>query len=601
MSYQYDKNTKDIVIGGFETGIAENPYDGCADIRNMNLISIPKEASVNFATALDSNAVISSGTVVSADAGADTITITGATGMPNGSAVLFSGGSLPAGITAGVVYWLSFVSAGVYNVNDNFNIIGSPVNITGNGTGTFTVYNLTAQPKYFVTDIFNGAWMIDGNGYVWTTTASFSTTKWRFTGNITSPGTGQGLGYYVASDNTSYIFAFKAGSIDYQKIASNGNLDPAGWQYGWNPATGTTGNTGYLKNSNGGHATFIAPDNVLYYCDGAYIGRFFEQTGKVFSPVDLTTYVADTTRLLPFTDTAQCLSFLGTSLMIGGKLNVIYPWDTTSPTFSYPLFLAEYNVWKMVTVNTTMYILVGNRGRIYYTNGTNAQLWKKIPDHISGTIEPYYTWGGLASQKNQIYFSASVTTNAGGAITGYGGLWAVDVDTRAIRLVNKLSYGTYLGYATAITSIYSSQPAGTGLYIGWDSGASTYGIDKTVGTPYTGGEATLDSDLIPIGTALKPTTNGRVEFKLSVPIVSGESVKLQYRQAFSDSFVDISSTTLFTYSTSTAGGGTGWNGYSGAYQNVNFENSQWIQIRAVLTSTASSPSYCRLIELRLGS
>ncbi len=100
---------------------------------------------------------------------------------------------------------------------------------------------------------------------------------------------------------------------------------------------------------------------------------------------------------------------------------------------------------------------------------------------------------------------------------------------------------------------------------------------------------------------MQPNTNGRVEFKLTVPIVSGESVKLQYRQAFSSNFTDLSSSTLFTYATSTTGGGTGWNGYSGAYQDVSFEQSQWVQLRAVLTSTASSPSYCRLTELRIGS
>ena len=153
MSYRYDKTTNDYVITGFEQGISNDPYEGISNIVNCNLISIPKEASVNFSTVLSSPAVISSGTIVSADAAGDTITITGATGLPNGAAVVFSGGSLPTGISAGVVYWLSFVSAGVYHIYTDFNILSGLVNITGNGTGTFTVYNITGLPKYFVNDI----------------------------------------------------------------------------------------------------------------------------------------------------------------------------------------------------------------------------------------------------------------------------------------------------------------------------------------------------------------------------------------------------------------------------------------------------------------
>ena len=59
-----EKGTNDIVISGFEQGIGDDPYTGISDIRNINLISIPKEASVNFSAALNSNpAVTVTGTV----------------------------------------------------------------------------------------------------------------------------------------------------------------------------------------------------------------------------------------------------------------------------------------------------------------------------------------------------------------------------------------------------------------------------------------------------------------------------------------------------------------------------------------------------------
>ena len=467
------------------------------------------------------------------------------------------------------------------------------------------------EPKYFTnlkTPFADNYFMVDSNGRVWSDMVS-ATGNWRFTGNTTSATSlGNGLISYVPSNSGTsalgYIFVFRQFQIDYATITSNTTLT---WTYGWNPATGTSGNSNYLNCYNTGsnvysHEALLAPDNVVYYCDGRYIGRWFEETGQNFDPSNTATYVADNTALLPTNDNSTCLAFLGTNLMIGGQKNIIYPWDTTSPTFSYPLAIAESYISKMVTINTNTFIFPGNRGRIYYTNGSQAQLYKKLPDHISGTVEPYFTWGGVSTTKNQLYFSALCTTNSGSSITAYGGVWAIDVDTRALRMTNKLSYGTYAGYASAIIAIIyntpSSNPGGAGLYIGWNSGASTYGIDKTLSTLYTNGETTIDSDYIPIGTFLEPATNSTVEFKLATPVTTGESIKLQYRQKLSDSFSDCG-TTVFSYATSTAGGGTAWNGYGGVYQNVNFQNSQWIQIRAVLTGGSSNPSYVRLTEIRL--
>ena len=605
MAYKQEKNG-DIVINGWENGIADDPYSGISDIRNINLVSIPKEASVNFST-VTNVATNKTGTMTTSSAGSDTVTLS-TNSLETFQAIQFSVLSdATKGIVLNTPYWVVALGAGVYELHTNNACkVADLVNITADSlTGTWATINMST-PKHFTylkTAYIGKYFMVDSAGLVWSNMfATNPSGYWTYTGNTTlTGGHGNGLVNYVPSDSLSsgigYVFVFRDYCIDYATITSNTTI---AWTYGWNPATGTTAQTNYLKSygssggiSNSSHECFLAPDNVVYYCDGAYIGRFYEETGQVFVPTTTTTYIADNTRLLPCTDTSQCLGFLGTNLMIGGRQNVVYPWDTTSPTFSYPILLPEYNVQKMVTVNTTMYMFIGNRGRIYYTNGTNAQLYKKIPDHLSGTVEPYFTWGGACSTKNQLYFSAQAYTNAGSLLSTYGGVWAIDLDSKALRLTNKLSYGTYAGYASAIIPNFATNPAGTGLYIGWDSGASTYGIDTTSSIPYYSGEAYIDSDLIPIGTFLKPTTNGRVEFKLSMPLLANETVSLWYRQKFSDAFTQIGTTTTNT----TNGAGTT---FSNVYQNVPFQKSQWIQIRAVLTST-STASYCRLTEIRLGN
>ena len=605
MAYTSQKDGT-IIINGFEKGIADDPYKGIADMRNLNIISIPGEASVNFSTAKTSD-VVASGSVTSADAGANTVTITGDT-FDSGTAIVFSGGSLPAGIVAGTVYWaIGSFGGGVYQLHTNY-ATGTILDITGTGTGTWATVNMST-PKYFTyASGSQSTYMVDSAGYVWSNarlTQNFF--YWTYTGNkINNNSHGNGLVYYRASDGTGYLFVFSDSSIDYTVCTSSASIS---WAYQWSPGAGTVGvysatPTSVLKSGSttNPHEAIVAPDNKVYFVDANWVGRWYQASPTVaFVPTTASTYVFDQTAVLPFTDTAQCLTPLGNNLVIGGKMNIAYPWDTFSDLPGYPIMVAEHNIVKMITINTNIFMLVGNRGRIYVTNGSQAQLYKKIPDHLSGTVEPYYTWGGIASNKNQLYFSALATTNSGTALTTYGAVWAIDTDTKAMRISNQLSYGTYAGYATAIIPDFSSTPAGTGLFVGWNSGASTYGIDKSSSTPYSSGQATVDSDYLPIGTALVPTSSSQVEFKLAVPITSGESIKLQWRQLFSGSntYTDCSTATLFNYGTSTNGGGTTWTGYSGVYQNVAFQKSQWIQIRAVLTSTSSSPSYVRLTEIRI--
>jgi len=53
MSYRLEKNsagTTDIVIDGWELGIAASPHKGIANLRNVNIRSVPGEVAVNFKT-----------------------------------------------------------------------------------------------------------------------------------------------------------------------------------------------------------------------------------------------------------------------------------------------------------------------------------------------------------------------------------------------------------------------------------------------------------------------------------------------------------------------------------------------------------------------
>lgn len=589
---------RDIVIDGWEKGISDDPYTGISDMRATNIISVPGEASVAFATsAISPVRITATFTVTSADAGADTITFTGSTdGFETRMAIVFAGGSLPTGITAGTPYWISYASGNTLQIYSNPGLT-SLVNITATGTGTFTFFNL-GVPKQQTGSGDNIYWIQDHLGQVWSNAYTTGINNyWIFTGNNGGNGLsdGNGLVYYEASDGTGYIFSFRNSRIDFTPSA-NASI---AWVYGWNPLDASTGNTSNYLNAGGGgndsHFALVGPGNRVYYCDKQYVGSWFQKDPAVaFVPTTLSTYTFTKQALTTeFIDRTTCLVMLNNYLLVGGSLADIYVWDRFSHDYLYRIRLAESNVWRMETINTTTYIFVGNRGRIYKTNGSQASLYKKVPDHLSNTIEPYFTWGGTASFKNQLYFGISATTNGSTAITTYGGVWAIDTDTDAMRITNQLSYGTYAGRATIIiprpTSIINaSNPAGIGLYIGWNDGTSATtvnGIDTSSSTPYTSYVAYIDTDMIPIAQFLTKKTFENIEFKLTVPLASSEGVKISYRTYITDSFVQVGETTTA--------------GLLSDVYTANFENVQWVQLRIELKSKSSSPTFTRLKEVRL--
>lgn len=587
----YTIQDRDIVINGFEKGIADDPYTGLSDMRGMNIVSIPGEASVNFATTKLSTPTVTDGTVTSANAGTDTITFTGATGgLENGMAVVFSGASLPTGIVAGTVYWVNNVTATTATLDTTY-ASGATLNITATGTGTFSVVTM-GTPKYYAYDSKNDTyWFVDTTGYVWSNKVLTFSSYFKYTGNlIDSTCNGNGLLYFEASDGTGYIFVWRNSRIDFTATAT------VSWVYGWDPIDGTTGNTdAYLNTAaatNRPHHAIVGQGNTVYYTDNNYVGSWFQSDPLTpFVPTTLNTYSFSKQAVgIETTDQANCIATFSNTILIGGSRNAIYSWNRLSFGYQYRILLAESNVSWIEVVNTSAYVFVGNRGRIYITSGTQAKLYKKVPDHLSGTVEPYFIWGGVASIKNQLYFGVYATDNANNPITTYGGLWAIDMDTNAMRVANRLSYGDYTGFASMVIPRYVAtgavaNPLGAGLFIGWPGG-----VDVTSRYPYGTSEYVcyVDSDLIPIATFLMKRTFENVEFKLTTPLVSGEGIKIQYRLNFIDAYTDIGETTTV-----------------GAFSDVypaNFENAQWVQFRVYeksISNVGGTPSYVRLKEIRI--
>ena len=290
MSYNIDKKG-DVLINGWEKGISDDPYSGISDIRNMNLISVPKEASVNFSTSQISYPTVTGVSVTTTATSGNTITFTGGANLTGGMAIIFSA-STSFGITNGTIYYLGSVSAGVTASLYTDQALSSVVTITANsGTGTFATLNPTKLLNWAYDNVNGYYYAVDSTGYVWgTNKVTLIGSYWTFTGNTTiANANGRGLVCYETSNHTVYLFVFRNNRIDY--TLSGATLT---WHYSWLPSTGGVDGSGGASMNNGAgnnvsHQSLVGQDNVVYYCDANYLGSFFEKTGQVFDPTLIAT------------------------------------------------------------------------------------------------------------------------------------------------------------------------------------------------------------------------------------------------------------------------------------------------------------------------
>ena len=419
--------------------------------------------------------------------------------------------------------------------------------------------------------------VLDANGRVWESSSITGTWTFLSSGNSTTNSSADdGIAYWMG-----YLFKTRGTNIDY-----------------WNGTTWTTGWSTALTASTK-HFMYVGTDNVLYITNGNYVATIaLTDPGTLtsFNPASAGTYVITAQKLqLSATDTAISLAEIGSggspnsTLLIGGVQNYIYPWDKTSVSFALPIVVGDPYINRIVSVNQNAFIFAGNRqgrGRIYITNGSQADEWLKIPDYLFNVQEPYFEWGDAIFHRNQLLFGVTPLANASGqaALTGWSNVWAVDLDTRKLRAVSQIPASTGISFPGAFMSTGSLATPGLGYIVAWYDGTSASSIGYS-GTTAGVGTSTIDTDLIPVGTFTQKRTYSQVEFKLRTPLASGESISIT-------PYIDGVATTALSFQpTVTTGSISG-------YAPINWTGAQWLQFGISLTGN-SATSGVRLKEIRL--
>lgn len=611
MAYRYDKNPntgkQELVIDGWENGIADSPYAGIANIRNINIRYYGGVAYVNYKRKA---ATISGGTMAkpmfSCTSPAGVIYILDSSQQVwQQSAVnsttfnLITGNPSTGGSGQGIAFWNNYL----------FVWRASAIDICGDGTGdsgvTSSHWNNNATTH-------NAVWPIG------------TPTNVLITGSLSAGATTATLSTYNDTNGSAQTNWVLPTGV-YQLITSNNELVDASLTFGSTaiafakPLNGTSSTSVTIRAIFGSSRNNIVPqhmsiisanDGNLYFCNGQFVGSLSVTSGYAFQLNQPTTYSFNYSALpLPQYETAIWLAELSGSMLIAG-VNKLYTWDFVSLTVNSFIPIVE-NITRMINILNNIYIFAGNKGSIYLSNGYSISPLKKIPDYLTslgGTsgnsnslIDPVWTIGGIMTHRQKLYFQAfaqdSNTDN--GIFAGILSLSLVNAtssitfDTAgSIVVENQNSFGIVTGSTTAEGLLIDQPAAISGSVQGNDSYFSAWhdtngGVDFNDTTPYSAGEAFIETDIIPIGTALEQKTFSNIEFKLDQPMRSGDSISVYARQSLSDSYVLV--------------GATATTVLSFPYTPLNFENFQWVQFQIVLTCAASAAntSFMRLREIRI--
>jgi hypothetical protein len=507
-------------------------------------------------------------------------------------------------IASGIAVLNGFLVVFGYNGSVQ-NIMGKPTVLLGNDFTIFTTVGTIANGS-LLTNHKHSAY-VGHQGRLYYTDGNIIGSIFPNTSVLSGGGINiQSYASYTASGTTGTIATLISGSIPFIPTSTSIRIPAVFFTSGTKPTAITVGTIYYILYSSSGTFTVFAAatgGSALDIETGSagtqYFNTFYPisasgATAMVFSPQAL---------FLPYYEIAQCLVEVGNTLLIGCASNYLYPWNQVDVLASDLIPLPENNVSTMIVVNNMAYIFAGNKGNIYVTNGNTASVALTVPDYCAGVpgtpssyIEPYFIWGGAMFCRGQVFFSIKdqTATKAGNC----GGIWSFTPTQNmypyqntgiSLHLKNQASYNTYNGFSSILIPAQNQQGRGVQYWNGWSSSITnpTYGIDFTDTIPHTADQLTLiETDIIPTGTTINKKTFSQIEYKLSAPLRSGETVTMKYRQNLTDAWTPCN--TFVVESTTSLSG----------IVTVSFEKGQWLQLQASLNVQGdSNSSFIRLKQI----
>jgi hypothetical protein len=507
--------------------------------------------------------------------------------VTSGQQIVFTGTTLPSPLVAGTTYYATSNSAAIsggYSFSLSANPGGS--NIILNSLGTGSIY-FSVSPKTFLPL---------GN-----------VTNLTFTGDLTAGDTSATISSYTLPNGVLVGAVWLLPTGIYNVIDSNGNNILANFTNSSSAVTFTapiseyaTGNYSVqILNPNTANRTYVSQvDGNLYYANGESMGALIiAESNVLFNPGDAATYTVEYSVFELGTasnfgsDSIVDMVDLQDNMVVAGQSH-IYSWDYTSSYTNAPVPV-EPGIKRVLNNLNIVYVFAGQKGNIYTSNGSYAQLLTKIPDYIAGAIDPVWTYGGVMTHRSKVWFQALAQDTSGNNLLQ--GIFSIIVSP---SLLGETAQGIVMESQNSAGLIPASGTVGNGILIdnepsstGYDSYYSAYSTGGTSGlidynntSVWQNYEPVIETDIIPVGSLLGKKTFGQTQFKLDRQMVSGDAIRLYGRASLSDSWTLIGTTTTTVL--------------SDAYPS-NLSQVQWIQYRAELKGSSGTSSRLPLTEIRV--
>lgn len=586
MSYRFEKNQngqQDLVIDGWEDGIAVSPYKGLANIKNLNIKYYEGITYVNYkrlAATMNTSALGRPQYSCKSPAGLIYISDDTAGGgiiwkqdAVNGSSFSPLTGASNTSPLIGLAFWNNYLF--VFRTN-------GVIEICGDGTGDSGVTSSNWNTGSGTT----GVWPIAASAtIVRTATGAAGDTS----GTLSSYTDAKGDSRSAWNGPTGYYLATFAG-VSNQEVTML--LTQGSTAMTWTPGLNSTPSgpncivrpQPNLYTPSTRYAIIAQNDGNLYFCNANGVGSFQSIPNQNMVKGNMKTYQFYAQILaLPQTEDLKWLSELRNNLIVAGR-QTLYPWDFFSPNWDTPIPMDE-QVSKMINILNNIYIFAGNKGNIYISNGYSVSRFTKIPDIIAGVIDPSWLTGGLMQHRQKLYFQ-TLGANVSGTNL-FQGILSVDLDTGAINVENENSSAVNSGSGAAglLIDVSDTSIAYDKYYSAGDAAVNFVDYNDT--TLYSNDEPLIETDLIPIGTFLQPKSFQNMEFKLDQPLQTGDSITVYGRISLSDSYTLIGTTTTAVL--------------SNILEPFTLEKLQWIQFKITMkcNSSVGSSSRVRLREIRV--
>jgi hypothetical protein len=235
----------------------------------------------------------------------------------------------------------------------------------------------------------NGAqyWFSYTSGKIWERPTDET---WRLV-HTTTPAAG-GAGCLGAAEYQGFIYWATESRLHRITVA---NADNNNWAADAVEDYGTFGIT------NASYHPMLEQNRVLYIGDGNRVAQ-----------VDAGTFSANALDIKsPYV--IKSLGMIGTDLLIGTYVadnvtaNKIIRWNTWSLDFTSQDTIPEVGINAFLPADNMVLIQAGNQGNIYYYDGTNLELFAKIPGNYSSTAYGEVYPNSVANKNGQILFGFS--------------------------------------------------------------------------------------------------------------------------------------------------------------------------------------------------